>query len=243
VFGYKQVGIEVIGAGSRAEVERNTVRGSNTAGGAGAPIGIQISDGARAEVEGNSVSGNLGNATNEGVGILVFQTSNVEVKHNFVFGNDEGILLAALSATSTSAAGPRVTNTEVKGNVVFQNTFNGIGLVNADKNTIENNDTSFNGFDGINVGSSPSDPPTVRGTATGNVIRGNEARLNGRAGIFLEANATGNTVTNNRLRNNNTNQLTTGADAVDLSTGTGTAGTLNTWKGNSFRTSIPLGLR
>jgi parallel beta-helix repeat protein len=235
VFGYAQVGIEAIGAGSRVEVARDTVRGPGTAS-SSAPIGIQISDGARGEVEGNTVGGNLGNSTNEGVGILIFQTSNVEVEHNVVFGNDEGILLAAFTG------GAHVTHTEVEHNRSFNNTFNGIGLVNADHNEIEDNKLSFNGFDGINVGSDPNDPNAVPGTATGNVIRGNEATLNGRAGIFVESTATGNTVTKNRLRNNNTKSLATGADAVDLSTGTGTAGTANSWSKNEFGTSIPLGL-
>lgn len=233
VFGYQQVGIEVIGSGSNAEVERNIVRGPGTAGAANAPIGIQVSDGARAEVSGNVVSNNLGNSSNEGVGILVFQTSRVQVRNNTVFGNDEGILLASFD-------GPHVTQTTVDGNRSFQNTFNGIGLVNADNNTIRNNDVSFNGFDGINVGSEPTDP--LAGTATGNLIQNNTAKLNGRAGIFLEADATGNRVIGNRLFNNNTDQLATGADAVDLSHGSGTAGTANTWAGNQGRTSIPVGL-
>ena len=68
-----------------------------------------------------------------------------------------------------------MTHTEVEGNLSFNNTFNGIGLVNADNNEIEGNDTSFNGFDGINVGSDPNDPNAVPGTATGNVIDDNEA--------------------------------------------------------------------
>jgi parallel beta-helix repeat protein len=233
VFGYNQVGIEVIGTGSQAEVERNIVRGPGTAGAANAPIGIQVSDGARAEVTGNVVSNNLGNASAEGVGILVFQTSKVQVQRNVVFGNDEGILLAAFD-------GPHVTQTTVSGNLSFQNTFNGIGLVNADNNTVDGNDVSFNGFDGINVGSESTD--ALAGTATGNLIKNNTAKLNGRAGIFLEANATGNRVIGNVLQNNNTNQLATGADAVDLSHGTGTAGTANTWQGNRGATSIPVGL-
>jgi parallel beta-helix repeat protein len=236
VYGYAQVGIEVIGTGSRAEVERNVVRGPGVAG-AGAPIGIQISDGARAEVEGNIVSGNLGNSTNSGVGILIFQTSNVEVEHNVVFGNDQGILLASFVGS------PRVTHTEVEGNLSFGNTANGIALVNADNNKIEGNDTSFNGFDGISISTDPTDPTAVPGTAVGNVIRENSARLNGRAGIFLASTATGNTVTRNVLRNNNTARMSNGADAVDMSTGSGTAGTANTWSRNRFGTSIPSGLQ
>jgi parallel beta-helix repeat protein len=237
VFGYAQVGIEVIGAGSQAKVTSDFVRGPGSAGAAAAPIGIQISDGARAEVKGNVVAANLGNSTNEGVGILVFQTSGVEVEHNNAFGNDDGILLAALSG------GPRVTHTEVEHNHSFSNTFNGIDLVNADNDEISHNDVSFNGFDGIVVGSDPNDPNALQGTATGNVLEHNFAQLNGRAGIFLESTATGNTVTHNRLRNNNTKNLATGADAVDMSTGMGTAGTANTWKKNEFGTSIPTGLQ
>ena len=235
VFGYAQVGIEVIGTGSRADVVGDTVRGPGMASDA-APIGIQVSDGARADVSFNSVSGNLGNSSNEGVGILVLQTSHVNVEHNFVFGNDEGILLAAFEGS------PRVTNTEVEGNVSFSNTFNGIGLVNADHNEIERNTVYANGFDGINVGSDPNDPNALPGTAVGNEFEGNAAYLNGRAGIFLESTATDNTVTKNRLHNNNTNNLATGADAVDLSSGTGTAGTANTWRRNNFGTSNPAGL-
>jgi len=118
-----------------------------------------------------------------------------------------------------------VTHTEVEDNRSFNNTFNGIGLVNA--TTMRSRATSCR-----STGSTASTSAAIRtirnavpGTATGNVIRGNEATLNGRSGIFLESTATGNTVTKNRLRNNNTKSLATGADAVDLSTGTGTAGT------------------
>jgi len=89
---------------------------------------------------GTSWAATLGNSTNEGVGILIFQTSNVEVEHNVVFGNDEGILLAAFTG------GAHVTHTEVEDNRSFNNTFNGIGLVNADNNEIEGNKLSFNGF-------------------------------------------------------------------------------------------------
>src|SRR5947209_1186499 len=48
VFGYNQVGIEVIGTGSQAEIAGDVVRGPGSAGAANAPIGIQVSDGARA---------------------------------------------------------------------------------------------------------------------------------------------------------------------------------------------------
>jgi parallel beta-helix repeat protein len=234
VSGYNQVGIEAIGTGSKAQIIGDVVTGPGAAGAANAPIGIQVSDGARADVRFDVVGKNLGNASNEGVGILVFQTSHVNVQNNVVFGNDEGILLASFDPA------PHVTDVTVSGNLSFDNTFNGIGLLNADNNRITNNDVSFNGFDGINVGSDPTD--AVQGTATGNLIQGNTARFNGRAGIYLQADATGNRVVGNRLFGNNTNNVTGGADAVDLSTGTGTAGTANQWSNNVGATSIPVGL-
>jgi len=211
------------------DFERNVITAPSTAG-TGAPIGIQISDGARGDVERNIVSGNLGNATNEGVGILVFQTSKVNVERNTVFNNDEGILLASFDPTI------RVTEVTVSRNNAINNRFNGIGLFNADNNKIVDNVASFNDFDGINVGD-----PTL-GSARNNLIQGNTAQFNGRAGIFLEENATNNRVLNNRLFNNNTENLTDGADAVDLSEGTGTSGIANIWKDNRGVTSIPGGL-
>ena len=96
VFGYDQVGIEVIGdrvaghtvpatsCGARARPARPTPRSASRS--ATAP-GQRCS--ARCRFQ------QCRQQSNEGVGILVFQTSNVEVEHNVVFGNDEGILLAA----------------------------------------------------------------------------------------------------------------------------------------------------
>jgi parallel beta-helix repeat protein len=237
VNGYAQVGIEVIGQGSSAAVFRNTITGPGVAGEANAPIGIQISDGATSDCEFNVVSANLGNSNNEGVGILVFETSNVEVSRNTVSTADEGILLFSFEGD------PRVTNCDVSMNTSFNNTFNGIGLLNADNNTIVKNDVFTNGFDGINVGADPNDPNAAQGTATGNLFDGNSAENNGRAGIFMEPTATGNTLTKNKLRNNNTKNLPNGADAVDLSSGNGTDDTANFWSKNKFATSIPSGLQ
>lgn len=235
IQGYAQVGLEAIGTGTRVDFEGNVVTAPSTAG-TGAPIGIQISDGARGDVERNIVSGNLGSADNEGVGILVFQTSRVNVERNSTFNNDEGILLASFDPAI------RVTQVLVSRNVTFNNRFNGIGLFNADNNQILDNVASFNDFDGINVGSDPTDPNAPQGTAQNNLIKGNTAEFNGRAGIFLEQTATSNMVIGNRLFHNNTHNLTDGADAVDLSHGTGTAGTANRWKDNRGNTSLPDGL-
>jgi parallel beta-helix repeat protein len=237
VTGYAQVGVEAIGHGTQVEVDHDTIQGPGVAGEANAPIGVQISDGAMGEIDHNTVTANLGNSNNEGVGILVFETSNVEVDHNSVSTADEGILLFSFQGD------PRVTNVEVDHNQSFNNTFNGIGLLNADNNRIDHNDTNSNGFDGINVGSDPNDPNAPQGSDTGNLFDYNSAQQNGRAGIFMESTATGNTLDHNQLLNNNTNHLPNGADAVDLSQGNGTAGTANSWSKDKIGTSIPAGLQ
>jgi hypothetical protein len=53
--------------------------------------------------------------------------------------------------------------------------------------------------------------------------------------LFADEDSTGNLVEGNKAIN-------AGLDCDDLSTGTGTAGTGNTWKGNKGTTSNPPGL-
>jgi parallel beta-helix repeat protein len=218
IEGYQKGGIVVIGTGSSADVVFNTVRGA----GATAVIaqnGIQVSDGARARVDFNTVSGNKFTGTDfEGVGILVFNTSNVRVKGNTTFNNDEGILLFG-------DTGSTVSNIDVELNGSFNNTFNGIGLSNVTGSTVKNNFTSRNSSDGINVELS-----------SGNQITNNWAYSNGRDGIALESTASGNTVRSNFMFFN------TSFDAFDGSTGSGTGGTADTWDHNHFHTSSPSGL-
>ena len=73
--------------------------------------------------------------------------------------------------------------------------------------------------------------------SSSNRLIGNVADNNTNFGIILEANSTGNTVTENTALGNVV------FDAEDLSTGTGTAGTANLWKNNTIGTANPPGLR
>jgi len=224
---YQKGGIVVIGSlttgntttRSNADISRNTVTGLGPTSTI-AQNGIQVSSGARGKVSDNVVSGNQFTGPDfESTGIIVFNTSDVKVTDNKTFANDEGILLFDATGVKVSYNSSR------------NNTFNGIGVLGGSGNKIEDNDASRNGFDGINLENT-----------TGNIVKDNRTFQNGRAGIFLEATATGNIIKHNHMKHNNPANTADGADAVDLSTGTGTAGTANTWRHNRFRTSSPAGL-
>jgi len=216
---YEKGGIIVVGTGSNAVIQGNRVVGAGPTN-VIAQNGIEVADGATATVQGNTVLGNkfIG-STAEGTGILIYQSSNVTVQGNTAIGNDEGILLFADDPNKA------VTNTKVTGNVTLNNTFNGIGLFNANNDVVENNVASLNGFDGINLEQ-----------ATGNRVAGNTTLFNGRYGIALEASAKGNTVVNNQATRNVI------ADLFDGSMGSGTAGTGNTYQGNRADTALPAAL-
>jgi len=218
IEGYQKGGIVVIGQGSSAQVRKNVIRGAGATD-VIAQNGIQISDGATATVEKNVVSGNkFTGADVEGVGILVFNTSDVRIRKNVTFNNDEGILLFG-------DTGSVVTHVTVSDNDSFRNTFNGIGLFNVTDSTVEHNSTDRNGSDGINLEMSSH-----------NRVSHNRASFNGRDGIALESDATDNTIDHNEMFHNVT------FDAFDASTGSGTAGTANNWNHNRFHTSSPNGL-
>jgi parallel beta-helix repeat protein len=171
---YQKGGIVVIGAGSVGDVVANTVRGIGPTTFI-AQNGIQVSDGASGRVRFNTVSGNeFISTTTEGVGILVFQTSNVRVESNFVTTSDEGILLD----TSTGVA--------VQFNTSNKNTINGIGVLGGSNNQVRFNSMFNNTFDGINLEDT-----------TANLVEGNTGWFNGRDGIALESDATGNLIRRN----------------------------------------------
>jgi len=191
---YQKGGVVVIGAGSKASVTENVIKGAGPTA-VIAQNGVQVSNGATGTVERNTISGNkfTGGGT-EGTGVLVHQTANVTVRNNFVFANDEGILLF------------HAKNVTVDGNISNGNTFNGIGLFDTTGSNVRHNVTEFNGFDGINLEMS-----------SGNTVEDNFAAFNGRYGIALEADSTGNTVRHNHLRNNAVGDLFVGNPANNVS--------------------------
>jgi parallel beta-helix repeat protein len=99
-------------------------------------------------------------------------------------------------------------------------------------NSVLSNHVSYNGWnhdrtsgDGISLVN-----------ADKNIVQDNQSDHNRRDGLRVDASSTGNTITGNRLTRNGAH------DAHDDSTGTGTAGTANTWTGNLGRTQNRHGL-
>jgi parallel beta-helix repeat protein len=113
--------------------------------------------------------------------------------------------------------------TDITGTRRLGNGLDGVLLADGTSgNTIRRNATLFNGRDGISLQD-----------ADKNSIRSNTSNLNGRVGVHLDGPSTANVVTDNRMFENGD------FDAEDLSTGSGDAGTANSWVANDGGTSNP----
>jgi parallel beta-helix repeat protein len=190
---YNKGGILVKG-GADADIEENVVVGAGPVGNI-AQNGIQIGDfpadpGARynqlqvahAEVEENFVTGNVyTNSASDGfeaAGILVLnQAGGVEVEHNIVKANQDGIFLSDVSrleiehnevrhntADGILMVGDRVgdprtghtltSGNEVEHNDASRNGRSGIDLFDSDRNELEHNVLVGNGQDGMTLSTS-----------------------------------------------------------------------------------------
>jgi parallel beta-helix repeat protein len=220
---YQKAGIVVDNSGSSATIDHNTVVGVGPT-----PLiaqnGIQVSRGANAQVDHNDVSGNLyAPQTTVSTGILLFNPGTVAVGHNTVHANDVGIYAQSL----VGFPGYGLAKVVLDHNEVPGSTFDGIDLDGITGAVVSHNQVS-NSTQGNGI--------ALFDNSTGNTLDHNESDNNGNDGIFVEAGSTGNTFSHNRMNGNGN------FDAEDLSTGSGTAGTGNTWDHNQGSTSSPPGL-
>jgi parallel beta-helix repeat protein len=221
-------------AGSSATFRNNTVTGLGQTLGSQYPlqIGIAVESQGTATISGNTVSRNVQAPTSvSAIGIYLTSAGpGVKVSHNKVTGNNLGIEL--LSSSGVSVAHNRVTGSTlngisifssaddtVTGNRVESNGVEGILVVSTTGATLKSNTVSGNGGNGISLFS-----------VTGATVQSNQARDNTNDGIFADAASTGDLFSRNTLSGNKR------YDAEDLSTGTGIAGTANTWSGNKGKT-------
>jgi parallel beta-helix repeat protein len=215
---YQKAGIVVDNTGSRAEIDHNTIIGHGPTALIG-QNGVQISRGATADVNHNHISDNeyTGGGV-VGTGILLYQAGTVRVAHNTLSNNDVGLFDEGSD------------HVVIEHNRISENTTNGILLdstsgARIDHNTLDHSGSGNSGDGGIALYGS-----------TNNIIAHNTSNYNNGDGIFVDSTSTGNTFSHNQLRGN------TLFDAEDQSTGTGTAGTGNTWIHNHGQTSNPPGL-
>jgi len=237
---YQRAGIVIDHTGSRAEVRCNDITASATFN-PSSQTGVQVSSGAAAHIRNNDISGNTNGS--DGTGVLLsspgaYSSSDDDgdaddfyftvVRNNHISGNDYGIF--GSSVASTLSGQPE--SAKISNNHVFDNTFVGMEFDNSSGLRIKNNFASENGSD--NTG----DGGIFLFNSTGNTLINNHCSNNDGSGIYLDATSTGNTVTNNHcFGNDNTDG---NADVVDISVGSGTAGTGNTWDDNHGDTFITI---
>jgi parallel beta-helix repeat protein len=243
---YQKGGIVVTNTGSNASISDNVINGAGSTG-VVAQNGIEISAGATGTVADNTVKNNIYNspvspAQFAASGILIDQAgNNVNVSNNTVTNNDAGIWVLDTSnaaITDNNVSGSTYfgialdiistgdSNDTVKDNVSNHNTGDGIDLFGAANSTVNGNTTSSNGGNGIMLDQG----------STHNTVNNNVSKSNAGIGILMTAATSSNSITNNTLLNNIV------FDAEDLSVGTGTGGTANTWTNNTTGTKNPGGL-
>jgi parallel beta-helix repeat protein len=241
---YQRAGIVINHGGSFAEVQSNKITGMG-ANSATNQTGVEISNGAVAKVESNAVSGNA-NPTlpvSAGAGILLVQPGAMrlsggdgdqgdfqitEVSGNKLSDNDYGIF----GDTVTPSFGDQTISADIENNGISGSTFVGIEFDNSSAVFIHDNNLFGNGS------GNPADGGIYLFNSTNNTLAENVSKNNQGSGITVDSNSTGNTLRNNRLTGNVFSDANQSADAVDLSSGTGTSGTANCWIDNHGKTFI-----
>ena len=165
----------------------------------------------------NSFSKNTANH-NGTDGIDIDSGNTIKVLNNIATGN---------VAVGMSISG--VSNSMIKGNTTNNNESTGLALSGDHSDTISGNISDNNFGSGV-----------ISGNITDNTFSGNTAKNNFKNGVFFDSLCTGNSITGNTVTGNA--QAIVGFDLVDVSVGSGTDGTANTWHKNTADTANPDGL-
>jgi len=189
----------------------------------------------------NTLSGNTAkNNILHGFSVLGGASSNT-LNKNIAKGNlNDGFMIAAngnkLSFNTASGNGANgillmsASSNVVMGNTLLNNRFNGLRFFGSSDNMALGNIIKDNQFSGISLVSTSSN-----NTISNNMVLGNTGD-----GIVLADSASGNTISGNTAMGNA--DAVGGFDLIDLSLGSGTAGTANTWLNNKALRRPPAGL-
>lgn len=245
VDNYTRVGINGNGPGVEIEVKDSDISGPLPPT-VWAPNGIQVSRGAEGKITKNTVDNNPSPNVpgGAGSGIILFCSGDTEVKDNTVTRADIGI-----SVVDTAMA-------RVERNDVLDSDFDGISLqflglffgdigctapgapLPVENNRIYRNTIDNSGDTGISLAN--FDEATLATTPNNNDIEKNDVSNSANDGIHVFVFGSENPSDN--LFDKNEIETSGGTDAVDDTTGAGTAGTANTWDKNECATSSPAGL-
>jgi len=228
---YQKNGVQVVNAGSSAQVDHNTITGSSNPAihAIIASNGVVVFGGAAAKVDHNEISNLTFTPTPLSTGIILDEAPNgsSEVDHNRLSGNDSGI-------ETDSQSGLEIDHNDVLGGLgdaIVRCGDTTQGCAPATGNIVDHNKVQGNAGSGV-----------LLLKAGSNLLKENEISNNGTAGgdttdgIRVDMNSTGNEILNNHMKGN------VDHDCHDDSTGTGTAGTANTWNGNKGDTQNRFGL-
>jgi hypothetical protein len=224
ISSYQRAGVVVSNTGVRATIQNNHITGTSI-NPADSIAGVEISVGGIATVTQNTISSNTN--TTDGCGVLLFLPGQgTAIKNNTIANNDYGIFgLDVISNTTAGNLGISVTF-----NVIVFNSFVGIEFDSSSRINISSNSITRNGS--LNF----EDGGIFLFNSTAILVVANQSINNNGNGIFVDANSTGNVIQSNTFTGNVTAGSIAGgdifADAVDLSAGTGSAGSANTWASN-----------
>jgi parallel beta-helix repeat protein len=236
VQNYTRTGIEGNGSGVNLNVAHSVVLGPTPAR-VWAPNGIQLSRGADGEVMNNVVNENASPNVDAGAGsnIILFCAGSAHVHNNVVRMGDLGITMADNPAA-------HVHNNEVDDSGMDGISLQFIGLYfggplgctpsisPAQDNFVHDNRIMNSRQTGISLAN--FDRTSAASTPNDNLIRNNSVDGSGTDGIHV-FHGEDNELKNNRI------DASGDTDAVDDTSGGGSAGTADTWKNNKCSTSSP----
>ncbi len=226
---YQKNGVTVDGVGSWAYIEQNTIMGVGPTN-IIAQNGIQISRGASSGISGNTVSNNVYSPGNTAsTGVLLYCAAGTSTVDSTLSTDDVGLYDAA--GSSNGCAASPTSKATLRDNTVIASTFDGVEIDN-DTGAQSQHDQAVGTWGFKAYGSDNGDGFDVF-QSTNSQLLGDIASGNSEDGFHNETNSTGNTYKGDAASANLV------YDCEDNSTGTGTAGTANTWQQDLGDVNLP----